>query len=115
MPRHSPYSYYLCRAPDIAAVGTIFNVFNYDAVSARDSNLSPPRRRADALLVEPRSQDPIPNYLQCFPFVPNLRLLGGHRARLRARLRRQIIAHRQYFKYPIKYLQLAGYKVRNYK
>ena len=27
-----PYSYYLCRAPDIAAVGTIFNVFSYDAV-----------------------------------------------------------------------------------
>ena len=23
--RHSPYSNYLCRAPDIAAVGTIFN------------------------------------------------------------------------------------------
>ena len=26
---------------DIAAVGTIFNVFGYDAVSDQDSNLSP--------------------------------------------------------------------------
>ncbi len=55
-PRHSPYSNYLCRASDIAAVGTIFNVFSYDVVSARDSNLSPSRRRADAPRVEPRSQ-----------------------------------------------------------
>ena len=38
-PRHSPYSNYsrayvarLCRAPDIAAIGTIFNVFSYDAL-----------------------------------------------------------------------------------
>ena len=31
-PRHSPYSYYLCCASDIAAVGTTFNVFSYDAV-----------------------------------------------------------------------------------
>jgi hypothetical protein len=54
-PRHSPYSNYLCRAPDIAEVGTIFNVFSYDAVSVRDSNLSPSRRQADALSVEPRS------------------------------------------------------------
>ena len=43
---------HLCRAPDLAAVGTIFNVFGYDAMSARDSNLSPPQRRADALRVE---------------------------------------------------------------
>ena len=43
-------------APDIAAVGIIFNVFSNDAVSARDSNLTPPRRRADALRVEPRSR-----------------------------------------------------------
>ena len=55
-PRHSPYSYYLCRTPDIAAVETICNVFSYDAVSARDSNLSPSWRRADALRVVPRSR-----------------------------------------------------------
>ncbi len=52
-PRHSPYYYYLCRAPNIAAVGTIFNVFSYDAVLAQDLN---PRRRSDALRVEPRSR-----------------------------------------------------------
>ena len=51
-----PYYYYLCRAPDIAAVGTIFNVFSYDAVFAWYSNLSPPRRREGALRVEPRSR-----------------------------------------------------------
>ena len=28
-------------APNIAAVGTIFNVFGYDTVSSWDSNLSP--------------------------------------------------------------------------
>ena len=42
--------------PDIAAVGTILNVFSYDAVSARGSNLSPPRRQADALCVKPQSR-----------------------------------------------------------
>ena len=47
---------YLCRALDIAVVGTIFNVFIHDGVSNRDSNLSPPRRRADGLRVEPRSR-----------------------------------------------------------
>ncbi len=31
-PRHSPYSYYYCRTSDIAAVGSTFNVFSYDAV-----------------------------------------------------------------------------------
>ena len=41
-------------APNLAAVGTIFNVFSYEAVSARDSNLSLPRQRADALRVDPR-------------------------------------------------------------
>ena len=40
-----PTLFCLCRAPDIAAVETIFNDFSYDAVSARDSNLKPPRRR----------------------------------------------------------------------
>ena len=42
----------LCRAPEIAAVVTIFNVFSvfsYDAMSARDSNLSPSRQRVDPL------------------------------------------------------------------
>ena len=37
-----PYSDYLCRAPDIVAVITILNVFSYDAVSGRDSNLHLP-------------------------------------------------------------------------
>ena len=45
-----PTRNYLCRALDIAAVGTIFNVFGYVAVSGQDSNLSPPRRRVDATL-----------------------------------------------------------------
>ena len=54
-PRHSRYSYYLCRALDIAAVGTILNVFSYDAVLGRESNLSPPGK-ANALRVEPRSR-----------------------------------------------------------
>ena len=31
-PKHTTYSNYLCQAPDIAAVGTISNVFSYDAV-----------------------------------------------------------------------------------
>ena len=53
--RHFTYSNYYCRASDIAAVGTIFNVFSYDAVLNRDSNQSPPRRRPVALRVEPRS------------------------------------------------------------
>ena len=46
----------IIHAPEIAAVQNIFNVVNY-AVSGRDSNLSPHRRRANALrVVEPRSQ-----------------------------------------------------------
>ena len=32
--------------------GTIVNVFSYDAILSRDSNSSPPRRRAGALLVK---------------------------------------------------------------
>ena len=40
---------YFCRAPDIAAVGTILNVFSYDAVSGRGSNLLLSRRRTDVL------------------------------------------------------------------
>ena len=51
-PRHSPYSNSLYRATDLAAVGTILNVFSYDAVSDRDTNLSPSRKkRTDALHV----------------------------------------------------------------
>ena len=46
----------LCRATDLAEEETIFNVFSYDVMSDRDSNLSPPRQRADALRVEPWSQ-----------------------------------------------------------
>ena len=52
-PRHSNY---LCRPPDIAAVGANLNVLRYDAVLSRDSDLSPPRRRADAQRVEPWSR-----------------------------------------------------------
>ena len=44
------------KEPDKVAVGTIFNVFSYDALLSRDSNLSLPRRRADALRVEQRLQ-----------------------------------------------------------
>ena len=55
-PRHSPNYNYLRRASDIVAVRTIFNVFSYDAVTDRDSNLSSTRRRADALRVDPRSR-----------------------------------------------------------
>ncbi len=40
----------------IALLGTIFNVFNYDAVLDRDSNLSPMQQQADALAVTPQSQ-----------------------------------------------------------
>ena len=43
---------YLFRTSDIVAVGTNFNGFNYDAGISRDSNLSPPRRRAYALRVK---------------------------------------------------------------
>ena len=43
----------LCRATDLAEEETIFNVFSYDVMSDRDSNLSSPRQRADALRVEP--------------------------------------------------------------
>ncbi len=32
--KHFPYSYYKCRASDISAVGTTFNVFCYEAVWA---------------------------------------------------------------------------------
>ena len=35
-PRHSPYSNYLCCAFDIVAVGTIFNIFSYNAVLDRE-------------------------------------------------------------------------------
>ena len=49
-----PYSNYLCRAPDITAVGTIFYVFSYDEMTGRDWNLSPPRRQVDALHVDLR-------------------------------------------------------------
>ncbi len=35
------YFNYLCPGPDIAAVGTNFNVFSYDSVLSRDTNLSP--------------------------------------------------------------------------
>ena len=54
--RHSPYSNFLCRTLDIAAVGNIFNVFSYDTMSSRDSNLTLSRQRADALRVTPLSR-----------------------------------------------------------
>ena len=40
----------------MAEVEIIFNVFSHDAVLSQDSNLSPPRRRADAQRVKPRSR-----------------------------------------------------------
>ena len=45
------YLLYLCRAPDIAAVVALVDIFSYDAVLGRDSNLSPSRQRVDALHV----------------------------------------------------------------
>ncbi len=52
-PRHSPY---LCHAPEIGAVGTIFNVYSNDAVLGWDLSSSlPNRQRADALPVTPQS------------------------------------------------------------
>ena len=47
-------SNHFSRAPDTAAVGILFNVFSYDSVLGRDSNLSPTSRQADALRVEQR-------------------------------------------------------------
>ena len=55
-PRYSHYSYYQCRAFDISAVGTTFNVFNYDAVWAEHRNPSPFQRLADTLCVLPRTR-----------------------------------------------------------
>ena len=31
-PRHFPHSHYFNRTPEVAAVGTIFNLVSYDAV-----------------------------------------------------------------------------------
>ena len=45
-PVPSPISNYLCHAPDLAGVKTIFNVSSYYAVLVRDSNLSPFRQLA---------------------------------------------------------------------
>ena len=55
-PRHSHYSKYLC-TPNIAAVGTIFNIFSYeyDAKFSQDLNLSPPWQGENALHVEQQS------------------------------------------------------------
>ena len=54
---HSPYANNICCEPEIAAtVGIIFDVFCYDAATGRDSNQSPPRQRADALRVMPKSR-----------------------------------------------------------
>ncbi len=39
----------ICRAPDIVSAETIIKDLSYNAVLGRDSNLSPPRRWADAL------------------------------------------------------------------
>ena len=68
-PRHSPYSNYRCHPSDIVAVGTIFNVYSYDAVLSRNLNLSPPRRRADALGVEPWSR--VNEKVVCYLFILN--------------------------------------------
>ena len=42
-----PNSNYLCHAPDITAAN-VLKVFSYNAVFARESNLSPPQQLADA-------------------------------------------------------------------
>ena len=47
------HSDYLCGATEEAAVGNNFNIFSYDALSGRDSNLKPSRQRADALRITP--------------------------------------------------------------
>ncbi len=54
--RHFSYSKYLCRTSGLLEAETFFNVFSYHAVSGRVTNLSPPRRRAEALRIEPRSR-----------------------------------------------------------
>ena len=56
MGQNIPSIYLTWRAPDIAAVGTIFYVLRYDVVLDRYLNLTPPRRRLDALSDEPRWQ-----------------------------------------------------------
>ncbi len=50
-PGISLYSNYMCRAFDIAAVGTNTNVSKYNALLWRDSNSSPTRQWADTLRV----------------------------------------------------------------
>ena len=50
-PRHPSYTNYLCRSNK-----NHFLLFSYDAMSDRDSNLAPPRRRQMRYVLEPRSQ-----------------------------------------------------------
>ena len=44
-PRYFPYSNYLCRAPDIVALGTIFNVLSYVSVGPRYEPFTYPAMR----------------------------------------------------------------------
>ena len=48
-PRHSPYFNYLSPTPDTVAVVTIFNVFTYNAVLGRVSNLFTSLQRVEPL------------------------------------------------------------------
>ena len=50
----------------LAAVGTIFNVFSYDALLCRDSYLSHPRRRAVSLRDEQIFRRDDYNYVKLF-------------------------------------------------
>ncbi len=47
---------YLCRTPKITAVGTVFNVFNYNSVGGRYSNLSHTQLQAEVLCIIPQSR-----------------------------------------------------------
>ncbi len=55
-PKYLPYSGNSCLGPDLADVETTFKVFSYDAVLGCDSDLSPSRKRANALIVILQSQ-----------------------------------------------------------
>ena len=50
----------------------MFKILSNDAVLSRDSNLSPPRRRADALHVKPRSRVNYNHIKQIEVFIINI-------------------------------------------
>ena len=72
-----PYYYYFCRTPDRTAVGTIFNLFNYNSVLGRDSNPSPTRQRVDALRVTPQSQGKMISKGRAFLDTARINLMGS--------------------------------------